>query len=106
MIYSIQDDGRRLTRVTAGGPPAADGEGSAGGGGGFGGGISDLNISRDGRTLFFRERDGDLFGGARQAAAAAAAAATAGGSGDGARRRINFNVRVKIDRSGRMGRDV
>ena len=28
------------------------------GGGGFGGGISELNISRDGRTLFFRERDG------------------------------------------------
>ena len=57
IIYSIQDDGRRLARVTAGGPPAADGEGG-GGGGGFGGGISDLSISRDGRTLFFSERNG------------------------------------------------
>jgi tricorn protease len=56
VIYSIQEDGRRLTRVTAGGPPQGDGEG--GGGGGFGGGLGDLTISRDGRTLFFRERDG------------------------------------------------
>src|SRR5439155_15209314 len=56
VVYSIQEDGKRLTRVTAGGPPAADDAG--GGGGGFGGGISDLGISRDGRTLFFAERNG------------------------------------------------
>ena len=94
IIYSIQDDGRRLARVTAGGPPAGDGEGG-GGGGGFGGGISDLNISRDGRTLFFSERNGiysvALGGGA------ATATPTAGRT-DGARRRISFNVRVKINR--------
>src|SRR6185369_3787466 len=64
-------------------------------GGGFGGGISDLSISRDGRTLFFSERNGiysvALGGGA------AAATPTAGRT-DGARRRISFNVRVKIDR--------
>jgi tricorn protease len=105
VIYSIQEDGRRLTRVAAGGPPAGEGEGGPGGGGGFGGGISDLNITRDGRTLFFSERNGiysvGLGGGA---AAGAGAAATAGrGPGDGgaaggARRRISFNVRVKINR--------
>src|SRR5882724_9740787 len=56
VVYSIQEDGRRLTRVIAGEPPAADeGGGGRGGGGGFGGGINNLNISRDGRTLFFRE---------------------------------------------------
>src|SRR6185436_19063607 len=55
VIYSIQEDGRRLTRVTAGEPPAAEGGGGPGGGGGFGGGINNLNISRDGRTLFFKE---------------------------------------------------
>src|SRR5262249_45555151 len=104
VIYSIQDDGRRLTRVTSGGPPAGEGEGGPGGGGGFGGGISDLNISRDGRTLFFSERNGiysvGLGGGAGAGAAAAATAGRAGaGAGEGgARRRINFNVRVKIDR--------
>src|SRR5713226_8082599 len=99
VIYSIQEDGKRLTRVAAGGPPAAD-EGG-GGGGGFGGGISGLGISRDGRTLFFFERNG-IYSTPLQSGAAATAAATAGrgpagGAGEGARRRISFNVRVKID---------
>ncbi len=98
VIYSIQDDGRRLTRVTSGGPPPAD-EGGGGGGGGFGGGISNLNISRDGRTLFFIERNG-IYSTPLPTGAAAAATpgrAPAGAGGEGARRRINFNVRVKID---------
>src|SRR5437868_6032933 len=56
IIYSIQDDGRRLTRITSGGPPQGEGEGGPGGGG-FGGGLGNLSISRDGRTLFFRERE-------------------------------------------------
>jgi len=104
VIYSIQEDGRRLTRVIAGGPPQGDGEGG-GGGGGFGGGLGDLSITRDGRTLFFRERDAiysvALGGGAGAAGAATATAgrgpATAGG-GEGARRRITFNVRVRVNR--------
>ena len=104
IIYSIGEDGKRLTRITAGGPPQGDAEG--GGGGGFGGGLGDLNISRDGRTLFFRERDGiysvALGGGASAAGAAGATAgrgpATAGGGAEGARRRITFNVRVKVNR--------
>ena len=101
VIYSIQDDGKRLTRVAAGGPPAAD-EGGGGGGGGFGGGISDLNISRDGRTLFFSERNAiystPLASGAATATTAATAGRGATGGAEGARRRISFNVRVKIDR--------
>ena len=102
VIYTVQDDGRRLSRVTAGQPPT-DGDGPGGGGGGFGGGVGDLNISRDGRTLFFRERDGvysvPLAGGAGAGAgAAAAAAAGREGAGPGGRRRISFNVRVRIDR--------
>ncbi|MFY9573468.1 MAG: biopolymer transporter Tol, partial [Blastocatellia bacterium] len=55
VIYSIQEDGRRLTRVTAGEPPSAEDGGGPGGGFGFGGGINNLNIARDGRTLFFKE---------------------------------------------------
>ena len=93
VIYSIQDDGKRLTRVAAGQPPPADGEG--GGGGGFGGGISNLNVSRDGRTLFFAERSGIY---SVPLGAAAATAATAGRAADATRRRISFNVRVKIER--------
>ena len=103
IIYSIGEDGKRLMRITAGGPPQGDAEG--GGGGGFGGGLGDLTISRDGRTLFFRERGGiysvALGGGASAAGATGATAgrgaATAGGA-EGARRRITFNVRVKVNR--------
>src|SRR5206468_7882394 len=68
--------------------------------------ISDLNISRDGRTLFFKEREGiysvPLSTGAATAGATATAAVgrggAGGGGGEGGRRRISFNVRVKIDR--------
>jgi tricorn protease len=94
VIYSIQDDGRRLSRITAGQPPTPDGDGGGGGGGGFGGGIAELNLSRDGRTLFFRERDG-VFSVPVAPAGAGPAGAAAGGGG---RRRINFNVRVRIER--------
>ena len=97
VIYSIQDDGRRLSRITSGQPPNPDGEGG-GGGGGFGGGISELSLSRDGRTLFFRERDSIYsvpLGGGGTAALAAGAAAR---PGEASRRRINFNVRVRVDR--------
>jgi len=107
VVYSIQDDGRRLTRITSGQPPTDDAEGGPGGGGGFGGGVSQLNVSRDGRTLFFREREGvySVPMGAPQGAAAGAGAGAGGtgastvaGAGAGGRRRINFNVRVKVDR--------
>ena len=105
VVYAIQDDGRRLTRITSGLPPSEDVGGPPGGFGGFGGSISDLNLSRDGRTLFFRERDG-IYSVAVPAmpppgaggGAASAAAAAAGRGGEGARRRINFNVRVRVDR--------
>jgi tricorn protease len=101
VIYSIQDDGRRLTRVTAGQPPNEGAEGGPGGGGGFGGGLGDLSISRDGRTLFFRERDGIYsvpLSAAGAGAGAAAGAAAGAGREPGGRRRINFNVRVRVDR--------
>jgi tricorn protease len=102
VIYSIQEDGRRLSRITAGQPPNENAEGGPGGGG-FGGGVSGLNISRDGRTLFFRERDNiysvplSAAGGAAAGNAPAGATSAASGGGPGARRRINFNVRVRID---------
>ena len=108
VVYSIQEDGRRLTRVIAGEPPAADeGGGGRGGGGGFGGGINNLNISRDGRTLFFREGSSVYTvalapaagPGAGAGAGAGAPAAAASGGRESARRRVNFTARVKIDKS-------
>jgi tricorn protease len=97
VIYSIQDDGRRLSRITSGLPPIEDGEGG-GGGGGFGGGITDLNLARDGRTLFFRERDGIYSVPVGGGSAPALAAAATRGAGETGRRRLSFNVRVRIDR--------
>ena len=99
VIYTIQEDGKRLTRILSGQPPSE--EGGQGGGGGFGGGITELNISRDGRTLFFSERDGIYSVGLPASPApgsAAAAAAASAPRSEAARRRINFNVRVRIDR--------
>ena len=100
VIYSIQEDGRRLSRITAGQPPNDAEGGGPGGGGGFGGGVGELNVSRDGRTLFFREREA-IYSVPLSAAAAGqgatAAAAAGAGSGAGGRRRLNFNVRVRVD---------
>jgi tricorn protease len=100
VIYSVQDDGKRLTRITSGMPPSEEG-GPGGLGGGFGGGISALNISRDGRTLFFIERDAIYsvpLPASPPPGSAAAAAAAATTRGDATRKRINFNVRVRVER--------
>jgi len=103
VIYSIQEDGRRLTRILAGEPPAAEGGGGGRGGfGGFGGGINNLNISRDGRTLFFKEGSSVYtvaLAPAAGAGAPGAGAAAASGGRESARRRINFTARVKVDKS-------
>ncbi len=101
VVYSIQEDGKRLTRVTTGAIGGDDeGGGGRGGGGGFGGGIAELNISRDGRTLFFRESGSVYSVPLAPAAATGGVAAAAGraGGGDGARRRINFTAKVKIEK--------
>ncbi len=111
VIYSIQEDGRRLTRISAGqGGGDDDGEGRGRGGfGGFGGGIGDLNIARDGRTLFFREGQsvysvslspagGGAGGGGGFAGAGGGSAAGGQGGGQGGRRRVNFVAKVRIDK--------
>jgi tricorn protease len=103
VIYSIQDDGKRLTRLASGQPPSTEG-GPGGGGGGFGGGISQLNVSQDGRTLFFRERDGVYSVAMPPPAPSSGAASMVSGARTGAtaeapRRRISFNTRVRVDRA-------
>ncbi|HSB10179.1 MAG TPA: S41 family peptidase [Blastocatellia bacterium] len=103
VIYSIGEDGRRLTRIVAGEAPGGEGGGGGRGGFGGGGGISDLNITRDGRSLFFREGSSiysvALGGGAGQPGGGAAAALGAGSGGrEAARRRVNFTAQVKIDK--------
>lgn len=97
VIYSIQEDGKRLTRITAGAAPAAGGDG---GGGGFGGPqVSNLDVSRDGRTLFFQE--GDFVYSVPMpppAPPGASSSSTPSSAPPAPRRRINFVAKVKIDR--------
>jgi tricorn protease len=124
-IYSIQDDGKRLNRITAGNAPTdTGGEGDTPRGfrGGFGGGISGLKVTRDGRSVFFQEGDsvysvslpagggpgggsdgpggggGGGGGGRFGALAAAMGTSSPGGGGGAARRRVTFAVKVKVDK--------
>lgn len=97
VIYTIQDDGRRLTRVTAaaGGGGESDDEAPSAGPGGQG--ISDLHFTRNGRTLFFKERDG-MFSIGLQGGGAQAGTGPPAGAREAARRRINFTAKVRVDR--------
>ena len=116
-IYSIGDDGKKMTRISTGTPTPAASEGDGaprGRRGGFGGGrISNLAIPKDGRTVFFQEGDavysapitggGGGGGGGGMAAMMASmgggrGAAASGGGGDGGRKKIAFVAKVKIDK--------
>jgi len=98
VLYTIQQDGRRLTRVLAGGGAGGDGDDEAPAGGGRGGGLSDLAYTRDGRTIYFREGRGVYAATVGQGAAAAGGGPAAGSGGrETARRRVSFTPRVRID---------
>lgn len=101
-LYTIGADGEGLRQLTQSTPPA---EGAAPAGPG-GAGISELQFSRDGRELYFLERDGiwaigvGAGGGGESTARAGApggASAAAGSAGGGARRRVSFQVKVEVD---------
>ncbi len=109
-LYTIQDDGKRLTRVTTGTAVGGDDEGGPGAGFGGRGGISSLAFARDGRSIFFLEGGGIYSANVTTGAAAAGGAAGFAGRGgaatsaaaagaDGGKRRINFNVKVRIEKS-------
>jgi tricorn protease len=127
-IYSIQDTGKRMTRIATANPrPAAEAEDDRPRGprGGFRGGMSTLRLTRDGRSLYFQEGEsvyttpvGGGGGGAGGGGGLAAMAALGGGpggrgrgdssaapdapgaagAGGGSKRRISFNVTVRIDK--------
>jgi tricorn protease len=98
VVYTIQQDGRRLTRVLAGGGSGGEGDDDAPAGGGRGGGVSDLAYTRDGRTLYFREGRGIYATTmAQQGGERGAGAGAASGGRENVRRRVNFTPRVRID---------
>jgi tricorn protease len=104
VIYTIQQDGRRLTRVMAATPPRDGDEDEAPPAfGGAGAGFSGLTFARDGRALFFREGRGVFSVPIAASAAgpgrgAGTAAEPAAPGRDATRRRVNFTTRVRIDR--------
>jgi tricorn protease len=117
-IYTIQDNGKRLTRIATGTPRPATSDDEDRPPRGLRGGISNLRLTKDGRTLFFQEGEavystpvgagggggggpGGAFanlGGGGPRGSADSSAAPAGGGGGGARRRISFSVTVRIDK--------
>ncbi len=113
-IWSLNLDDERQTRVTQASQQAEAGEeGPPRRGGRFGGGLTSLQFARDGRSLFYRQRDGiytvSLGGGTSSTTAAAAGSAPGrrGGRGaapasegtpsTGGARRINFTAKVEVD---------
>jgi tricorn protease len=97
VLYTIQADGRRLTRIATG-TGGGEGEDEPPAGGGRGGGIGDLAYPRDGRSLYFREGRGVYAVSVAGGAGAAGSGQTAGPGRESARRRVTFTVRVRIDR--------
>lgn len=98
VIYSIQEDGRRLTRIASGSVGEGDSDDGPGGGRFGGGGISNFQFSRDGRSLFFREGRSVYTVPMQAAAGATAGFAPTAGRGEAQRRRINFVAKVRIDK--------
>ena len=115
-LWTIGEDGDRLTRVAQSLPRGPEGEGPPPGVQGFRfGGMSSPQYSRDGRTIFFLERNGVYsvsVGGAGGAGAGSSedspavaapsrgfpsgASLAAAGRG-GERRRVSFTARVEVD---------
>ena len=105
-LYTIQEDGERMTRVSVSQPSVGE-EGPPTPGRFFGGGISSPQFSRDGRTIYFMDGNGIYSvdvgaGGAATAAAAPSAPSAAAGppsarGGGDARRRVSFTLRVEVD---------
>jgi tricorn protease len=112
VVYSIQENGRRMVRLLSGGTPGEEESPEQPEGfGRFGGGITGFHFSRDGRALFFKEGTSvysiampgtapaglGAAAGSTAGAGGAAAGSAAGRGGDAVRRRINFIAKVKVD---------
>jgi tricorn protease len=99
VLYIIGADGDGLRQIARSSPPP---DGAPGGGGPGFGGISELQFTRDSRTLYFLERDAIYSVGipapAEGAAVGRGAAQSAGAAAPtAARQRVNFQVRVEVD---------
>jgi len=97
-IYSIQDDGKRLSRLSSS-------SGSPGGGSGDdnepresrGGTPSNLNLTRDGRTLYFQE--GESVYSIPVSLASGGSGRGSSASSGGPRKKVSFSVTLRIDKT-------
>ena len=98
VVYTIQQDGRRLSRLIAGGGAGDAEEDEPPAGGGFGAAISGLSFARDARTLYFAERRGVYAVNVPQTSGAGqGAAASPSGGREATRRRLTFTPKVRIE---------
>jgi tricorn protease len=92
-LYTIQEDGEKMTRVATSQPAGEEGPPAAGGR--FGGGISSPQFSKDGRTIYYLEGNGiysvEVGGGGSSAPSAPSASRGA------ERKRVSFQARVEVD---------
>ena len=97
-VYTVPQNGRRPSRLVAGGGDRDTDDDDGQGGPGGGQEISELRVARDGRTLFFLERRGVYSVGLPQPRENSGAQAAGGQGREASRRRVNFSVKVHIDR--------
>ena len=116
-LYTISEDGSRLTRLSTAPAPDTGGGGPRGRGGFFGGGGMTPQWSRDGRTIYYAQGNGIYAVAAPAAPAGDSSAPAAFGGGFGGRggrgwpgagvapaaagsstpRRVAFTVRFEVD---------
>src|SRR5262249_30189723 len=125
-LYTCTDDGRNVRQLASVAPttPSEGDEDTPRGRGGFGrGGVSNLRVTRDGRSVFYQQGNyvysatiggggggggcagatggrgfGGRGGGGPPAPAPAAPSDSSAASGGGSSRRVNFNVTLTIDK--------
>ena len=88
-LFTIGSDGRRVTRLASLAAPGGAEDGDEPGGGGFGGGVSGLAYTPDGRTIYFQRGNGVY--------SLATTGQGSGGGGGPQPRRLAFTARVDID---------
>ncbi|WP_406699387.1 S41 family peptidase [Singulisphaera sp. Ch08] len=104
-IYTIQDDGKKLNRLSSSSSGTGDSEGDTPRGprGFRGGGPGNLNLTRDGRTLYFQEGESvysvPMSGGGGSGGAPGGGRPGGASLGGGSRKKVTFNVTVRIDKT-------
>lgn len=105
VIYTIQDDGKKLNRLSSSSSSSGESEGETPRGPrGFrgGGAPGNLNLTRDGRTLFFQEGESvysiPMSGGGGGGSGSNGRSGSVS-TGGGARKKVSFNVTIRVDKT-------